>query len=251
MTKIKAIKKFKAYFIRLKIHKVFGFASQYLIYLGYLLRLSKWVDANKTKFKYNDFYNGQVNQLLRLKLYDVFATESELDGSAISYLEFGVGHGNSLRWWTENIKNVQSVFWAFDTFEGLPEKYGTYEIGTFTQEGNFPDIPDKRINFVKGLFQDTLLDTIPEIDFERRVIVHIDGDLYSSAVFTLSMLYPYLKKGDVLIFDEFGVPLHEFRAFEDFLASFYLKMEPIGAINNYLQVIFEITEIKNKSSRSK
>ena len=166
------------------------------------------------------------------------------DATRGNYLEFGVGRGNSLRWWSENNINPKSVFWGFDTYEGLPEKYGTYNVGTFSLQGNFPDISDIRIQFIKGLFQDTLLNTIPKIDFEKKIIIHIDGDLYSSALFSLSILYPYLKKGDLIIFDEFVVPLHEFRAFDDFLKSFYLKLEPIGAINNYLQIIFEITEIK-------
>lgn len=248
MNKIKIIKKFKAYFIRLRIHSVFGFAADYLIYLGYLLKLSKWVDNNKDKLKYNDFYNRRVVHKNRIELYNDYATENDLKKDAITYLEFGVGRGNSLRWWTENNANTQSVFWGFDTYEGLPEKYGAYEAGTFSLQGNFPDIPDRRIQFIKGLFQDTLLLTIPKIDFEKRTIVHIDGDLYTSALFALTMLYPYLKKGDVIIFDEFVVPLHEFRAFVDFLRSFSIKLEPVGAINNYLQVIFEITAINNKPS---
>ena len=251
MNKIKIIKKFKAYFIRLRIHKVFGFAADYLIYFGYLLKMSKWIDNNKAKLKYNDFYNKRVVHKNRVELYDVFATENRLKKSAINYLEFGVGRGNSLRWWTENNINPKSVFWGFDTYEGLPEKYGTYDVGTFSLHGNFPDISDSRIQFIKGLFQDTLLNTIPKIGFEKKTIVHIDGDLYSSALFSLSILYPYLKKGDLIIFDEFVVPLHEFRAFDDFLKSFYLKLEPVGAINNYLQIIFEISDIKTNPSCNK
>ena len=154
MNKIKIIKKFKAYFIRLRIHKVFGFAADYLIYFGYLLKMSKWIDNNKAKLKYNDFYNKRVVHKNRVELYDVFATENRLKKSAINYLEFGVGRGNSLRWWTENNINPKSVFWGFDTYEGLPEEYGTYDVGTFSLHGNFPDISDSRIRFIKGLFQD-------------------------------------------------------------------------------------------------
>jgi O-methyltransferase len=251
MNKIKIIKKFKAYFIRFRIHKILGFTSDYLIYLGYLLKLSKWIDNNKGKLKYNDFYNSEVVHKNRIQLYDVFARESKMKEIAINYLEFGVGRGNSLRWWTKNNINPQSVFWGFDTYEGLPEKYGTYDIGVFSLDGNFPDIPDSRINFVKGLFQDTLLVTIHKIDFKKKLVIHIDGDLYSSALFSLCALYPYLKKGDIIIFDEFVVPLHEFKAFDDFIKSFYLKLEPIGAINNYLQMIFKIIDIRNVSSHNK
>ncbi len=248
MNKIKIIKKVKAYFIRLKVHKILGFTADFLIYAGYLLKLSKWIENNKGKLKYNDFYNSAVVHKNRIQLYDAFANERNLKEITVNYLEFGVGRGNSLRWWTDNNINPQSIFWAFDTYEGLPEKYGTYEIGTFSLQGNYPDISDSRINFVKGLFQDTLLATIPKIDFEKKTIIHIDGDLYSSTLFSLCILYPYLKKGDIIIFDEYVVPGHEFKAFDDFVKSFYIKLEPIGAINNYLQMIFEIAEIKNVSS---
>lgn len=240
MSKIRVIKKIKANLTRIKIHKLFGFTADLLIYIGYMLKMSKWIEENKSKLKYNDFYNANVNQHDREKLYSFLLEDKSLENESLSYLEFGVGRGNSMKWWTQNNKNANSTFWGFDTFEGLPEKYGTYEIGTFSLEGNFPDIPDKRINFIKGLFQDTLLKTIPKIDFNKNVLIHLDGDLYSSTIFALTILYPYLKKGDILLFDEFVVPYHEFKAFDDFVKSFYIKLQPIGAINNYLQMAFEI-----------
>lgn len=210
--------------------------------------MSKWIDANKSKLKKNDFYNANVTHKDRLDLYKWYLEENKLKNEALSYLEFGVGRGNSLRWWTENNINPQTDFWAFDTYEGLPEKYGAYDVGTFSLEGNFPDIQDSRINFIKGLFQDTLLNTITKIDFKKKTIIHVDGDLYSSAMFSFGVLYPYLKEGDVIIFDEFVVPNHEFKAFDDFVKSFYIELEPIGAINNYLQIIFEVKSIRKGNS---
>ena len=69
----------------------------------------------------------------------------------------------------------------------------------------------------------------------------MDADLYSSTLFVLSNLIPYLRKDDILIFDEFGVPTHEFRAFTDVVSSYSLKFEVLGAINNYLQVAIKLT----------
>lgn len=245
MSKIKIIKKVKANLVRFKIHKLFGKFADLMIYAGYLLKMSAWIDQNKSKLSHNDFYNGNVNQHDRERLYAFLSKAKDLDNLPITYLEFGVGRGNSMKWWTQHNSNVASIFWGFDTFEGLPEKYGTYEIGTFSLEGNYPDIKDQRINFIKGLFQDTLLESIPKVDFNKQVILHVDGDLYSSALFTLTMLYPYLKVGDLIIFDEFVVPYHEFKAFDDFVKSFYIDLAPIGAINNYLQMVFEIKKIRN------
>ncbi|MCF8226892.1 MAG: TylF/MycF family methyltransferase [Bacteroidales bacterium] len=245
MNKVKIIKKIKANIIRLRLHRFFGFAADLLIYTGYLLKLSRWIDKNKKHLSYNDFYNRKVTHKDREKLYQFFSDEMKLAGIPVSYLEFGVGRGNSLRWWTGNNNHPASQFWAFDTYEGLPEKYGTYDKGVFSLDGKFPELNDERINFIKGLFQETLLSTIPEINFKSQVIVHIDSDLYSAALYTLACLYPHLKEGDYIIFDEFVVPGHEFKAYDDFIKSFYIRLEPVAAINNYLQMIFKIKKVNS------
>lgn len=240
MNKVSIIKKVKANLIRIKIHKLLGWSADLLIYTGYLLKLSKWIDANKKGLMFDDFYNGKVIHREREKLYLQLSNALQLNSADINYLEFGVAGGDSLKWWSKTNENPSSRFWAYDTYEGLPESYGAFKKGYFDQQGNFPNIDDERINFVKGLFQDTLLKTTKEIDFSKKTIIHVDGDLYSSAMFCLSILYPHLKKGDMIIFDEFGVPAHEFKAFEDFTKTFYIKLKPLGAINNYLQFAFEV-----------
>ena len=66
-----------------------------------------------------------------------------------------------------------------------------------------------------------------ETCFETRPkIIHLDADLFSSTIFVLSQLYPYLKKGDIIFFDEFNVANHEFLAFKIFTESFYVKLRP-------------------------
>jgi len=240
MTTIAWIRKIKAWFIRLGLHRIVGPFSTLLIYTGYLSRLSAWAAKNRGRWAFNDFYNPRPDHKGRVKLYEFVLQQEQLGNRPITYVEFGVGRGNSMRWWTGNNTHPDSRFFGFDTFEGLPERYGTYAEGTFSQGGKFPDIPDARLRFVKGLFQDSLPGTLPDLDFSRQTLVHIDGDLYTSALYPLAMLFPKLKTGDLLLFDEFGVPLHEYRAFEDFTRSFRLQLEPVGAINNYLQVIFRV-----------
>ena len=240
MNKVKYIKKVKAYLIKIRIHKVLGWASNLLIYTGYMLKLSKWVEKNNSKLQFDDFFNSNVVHRDREKLYGQINEHLKLKEVPLNYLEFGVAGGDSLTWWSKNNVNPKTSFWAYDTYEGLPEDYGTLKKGYFDQKGNFPNIGDDRINFIKGLFQDTLLKTTKEIDFSKKSIVHVDGDLYSSALFCLSILFPHLKKGDLIIFDEFGVPAHEFKAFDDFVKTFYIDLKPIGSINNYLQVVFEV-----------
>ena len=68
----------------------------------------------------------------------------------------------------------------------------------------------------------------------------MDADLYSSTLYVLSSLAPYLKSGDIIFFDEFAVPTHEFRAYLDFTESYYIDLELIGAANNYYFAAFRV-----------
>ena len=67
-------------------------------------------------------------------------------------------------------------------------------------------------------------------------VIHLDADLFSSTLFALTSMAPYLRKGDILLFDEFNVPNHESLAFRMFCESYYVRTKLIGAVNNYLQV---------------
>jgi hypothetical protein len=75
---------------------------------------------------------------------------------------------------------------------------------------------------------------------KSRLVIHLDADLYSATIFVLSQLYSKLKPGDIIIFDEFNVPMSEFKAWEDFSSSFYVNYKVIGAVNNYFQLALEV-----------
>jgi O-methyltransferase len=55
----------------------------------------------------------------------------------------------------------------------------------------------------------------------------MDADLYSATIFTLSQLYPFLHKGDIIMFDEFNVAMHEFKAYDEFTSNFYINLSPL------------------------
>ncbi len=234
---IKIIRKSKALFVKLKLHKFVEPLSGFLLTLLHLSKLSKW--AHETPMsEFNDFYSKEHNYQKRYKLYKHILDLEKLD--EIYYLEFGVSQGHSFKWWTENIKSKNSKFVGFDTFTGLPEKWGFYDKGGMTTEGEVPQINDKRCEFKKGLFQDCLPDFLESFNTNLRKVIHLDADIYSSTLFVLTMIFPHLKKEDIIIFDEFNVPLHEFRAYTNFVNSFYIKTQVIGAVNNYFQIAFKI-----------
>lgn len=69
----------------------------------------------------------------------------------------------------------------------------------------------------------------------------LDADLYSATLYTLTTIAPFLKKGDILFFDEFAVPTHEFKAFNDFSRSFTIDLKLIAAANNYYFSAFKVS----------
>jgi O-methyltransferase len=216
-----------------------GFLSTPFLFISNLLSLTKWIGKQKNKNTFNDFYKPVRQYSDREKLYDYILQTQSITDKEIDYLEFGVYQANSFKWWLKANKNQNSRFYGFDTFEGLPEQWGTYSKGDMN--ANLPSIDDTRHEFVKGLFQETLNSFLQSHVIGRRpLMIHMDADLFSSTLFVLSTLGKYLKKGDIILFDEFNVPNHEYFAFKVFTESFYIKYKLLGAVNNYYQCAFEI-----------
>jgi hypothetical protein len=163
-----------------------------------------------------------------------------LEEKPINYLEFGVCKGDSFKWWMHKNSNPASHFYGFDTFEGLPEDWYVFKKGDMSAP--LPVSKDTRTEFTKGLFQDTLFDFLKKHEFSNDVkkVIHMDADLFSSTLFVLTSLAGYLNDGDIIMFDEFNIPNHEFYAFRCFSDSYYIKTELIGAVNNYYQVAMKI-----------
>jgi hypothetical protein len=204
--------------------------------------ISKVGEYNKLLLK-NNFYRPIRNHVDREGMYEFVMNEFNLTTKKIAYLEFGVCSGISFNKFLTLNSNFESRFYGFDTFEGLPEDWGGfYKKGDMSHE--IPGLEDNRAIYIKGLFQDSLVpflseksEVVKEADIR---IIHLDADLYSSTIFSLSILYPYLKKGDILFFDEYSVPMHEFKALKEFTENFYVKIRPLTAVNNYYQMSFMI-----------
>ena len=77
------------------------------------------------------------------------------------------------------------------------------------------------------------------LHLDQRKVLLFDADLFSSTIYVLTQLYPYPRTGDVLIFDEFNVPSHEFYAAKIFQDCFYVKLRPVSAINNFIKLLLK------------
>ena len=159
-----------------------------------------------------------------------------LGGAAVDYFEFGVSDGSSIRMWLENNTCPESRFFGFDTFEGLPEAYinPLYSCppGTFSTQGRTPDLNDPRVTFIKGLIQDTLPHFLASHSPSNKLVINVDVDLYTASLFILTTMDKYLQGGAIVLFDEFSVPMHEFRAFVDYTTAFMKSYTLIASAND-------------------
>lgn len=160
----------------------------------------------------------------------------------IDYLEFGVHEGHSILHWARANISPGSRFFGFDSFEGLPETWNAaYPKGHFNTAGCTPPTQDPRVVFIKGLFQDTLTDFLATYATgARSLVVHVDCDLYTSALYCLTKLDPLMSHGTIVIFDEFGDVQHEFRAFNDYLASYRRRAKLVCAHDNCFTAAVEM-----------
>ena len=234
--KFKIIRLSKSIFIKLRLHLVFGPFAGFFLQLIWMSKLSKWAHENKA-VKNNDFYSTW-DYKKRFNLYQQVIAAQNLN-TAINYLEFGVADGESFNWWMTQNTDTGSNFYGFDTFTGLPEDFGPYKKGTFNS-GKIPAIKDQRGKFYQGLFQQTLPGFLKNFDNHKKTVVMLDADIYTATLFTLTSLAPYLKKDDIILFDEFVVPTHEFMAYQQFIDAYYFKLELIGVANNYYFAAFKV-----------
>jgi O-methyltransferase len=204
--------------------------------VAYWARFSRWCSTHPVAGS-----TDAKNPKGRSGLYESVVQKEGLDKQPVTYLEFGVYQGASIRLWLKLLGHSQSRLVGFDTFTGLPERWRPTEpAGHFNANGVIPDIQDPRCSFEVGLFQDSLPRFVHQNDLSGRLVINLDADMFTSTLFVLSTLAPYLKPGDIVFFDEFSCPLDEFRAFEEFVRSFRIKYEVIAAVYGYTRVCIKI-----------
>lgn len=159
----------------------------------------------------------------------------------VDYLEFGVAGGDSLRKWLKLNQHPESRFFGFDTFEGLPENWlADRPKGSFSTKGEAPPIPDARVRFVKGLFQDTLPGFLKWFKPCNQLVVHIDCDLFSASLYALMALDRLMPKGTVILFDEF-LPKDEFAAFHTYSETCYRAWDVLVARRDLVKLAVRLT----------
>lgn len=172
----------------------------------------------------------------REKIYD-HLQPTFLQGSPIDYIEFGVADGSSLRSWCAINQHFGSRFFGLDSFAGFPEDWAAdHPKGTFNWGGVPPDIADPQVRFYIGLYQDSVPGFLDSYRPLNRVGIHNNSDLYSSTLYTLTVMERVASPDTIVIFDNFWEALHEYRALSDFSAAYRRASKVIAATRGFCQV---------------
>src|SRR5215204_5430517 len=189
------------------------------------LEIGRWLKATgfPTFPRYGD----------RWKMYEFLA--QNIKDEEVLYLEFGVYEGYTLRRWAKLLGNESTRLVGFDSFEGLPENWDSMRPqGTFDLEGMIPTYDDPRVSLCQGWFSETLPNFI--LPPHKRLVIHLDADLYSSTKFVLDTLSENISTGTIVIFDQLCDRMHELRAWDEFIQKTKKRFRFAAATINLEQV---------------
>lgn len=174
--------------------------------------------------------------------FKTFIHDRNIDDSPIDFFEFGVYEGANLELWTDLNTHPDSRFYGFDTFTGLPEEWvgfsSSRKEGAFSTEGDVPAINDSRVSLFKGLFQETLPEFLEDYHSgNSQLVIYSDSDLYSSTLYTLAKMDPYISEGTVIFLDDFSSVTNEFRALMDYQDAFMRDYSFLASCGPYFDSV--------------
>lgn len=177
------------------------------------------------------------------KLLYAFSHDAVVRDAPIDFFEFGVFAGDSFTQWMQVNQHPESRFFGFDSFEGLPEDWhsGNKCKGHFSTNGTTPEICDPRGSFIKGFFNQSMRPFLETYEPQNRLVMHIDADLCSSSLYALMTMDPFIKRGTLIVFDDFG-PADEFAALYHYSKSCSREWKVVAARKDLLKLSVVITK---------
>lgn len=199
------------------------------------------ITPNLPQDKKNNIENGCVwpdraHTMIGLKRLDniQFCIENIIENNVEGdIIETGVWRGGGTIFMKAVLRsygdNTRKVFVA-DSFEGLPPPDENYPadrgdmhhknkylaVSKEQVEANFKsyDLLDENVIFIKGFFEHSLANA----PIEKLSILRLDGDMYSSTIQVLDVLYDKVSIGGYIIVDDFALDGCK-KAIEDFRAK--------------------------------
>lgn len=188
------------------LYKNVGFKVKVVKNIKYQPKDYLWFEREEFDKRYNKIKEHTLVDKERCyMLYEFLRYAIALDGEVA---EVGVYKGGTGKLIAITAVLRKKTVHLFDTFSGLPKTNSNKD--TYWQEGKFSDVSFDAVKqyfselnnvmFYKGLFPDTA-DSIKDKYF---CFVHIDVDIYQSALDCLEFFYKRLIKGAIMIFDDYG-----------------------------------------------
>jgi len=224
-------------YLLLNIHK----AYQDVLPASYENALSQGDDLSQSRLK-SFQYLTHIKPIPKLlgsgytvfkKAYEAISLQNGL------ILEFGVRHGSSIR---QLASLTSKLIYGFDSFEGLPEDWHQESKEVYSTKGKIPKVP-AHVTLISGWFEETL-----PLFLEKReedvALINIDCDIYSSTKTVLDLLSTRIKKGTIIIFDEYIGNLHweedEHKAFMESVTQYNWDYEYLFYSSYTKQVVVRI-----------
>lgn len=145
---------------------------------------------------------------------------TDIEGNIV---ECGIGRGRSFLYLASFVylNNTNRKIWGFDSFEGFPEpnhiekntprnpKKGEWAYMSASDiknilktSGIIESWISENIKLIPGFFDKTL----DSYDGSQIALLHIDVDLYDSHLIVLNKFYKFVKKGGIIMFDDYEDP---------------------------------------------
>jgi len=174
------------------------------------------------------------------------------------WMEFGVHDGTTLNLISELMHRSgksNTMFYGFDSFKGLPEDWKQEgDRKNFDLQGKLPNVAWPNIRLVKGWFDKTIpsFKKLPLAKEEKAAMIHIDSDIYSSAVTVLEGFKDKITSGTVILFDQYHdgsgrypeYKDHEYKAWSEFADKYNVSYDWIAHTKDDCQASLIIKDIK-------
>ena len=212
--------------------------------------------------------NGGAPYVLAKVLWQLRHEDQGIRGRPM-YLEFGVFEGASINFIARKLRSMDpgALVFGFDSFRGLPEAWRsnsdvpgglTFASGSFALEKE-PEV-EGNVRLVRGWFNETLpafLAGLAAGSGNRDPwvqLLHVDCDLYSSALEVLRALAPFFRPRSIIIFDELVNFPHfesqELRALYDFFQDKPWKFRVVAAPWFFLRSTSDLADLFRKEGLS-
>lgn len=140
-------------------------------------------------------------------LYQLTLQANNVSGDLV---EIGVYRGGTALLMAESLGASNQQLHLFDTFCGMPASDPDIDLH---RSGDFADTSLEAVSALLGDFTNIHLypglfpETLPRDWTNKRfALVHVDVDIYASALDCCRFFYPRLSPGGVIVFDDYGFP---------------------------------------------